>query len=93
MIIGIPKEVKTDEFRVGLTPSNVLKLVKDTHTVVIQKSAGEGSGFSDLEYLKAGAKILENAKQVYDEASLIVKVKEPQKSEYELLCEKHTLFC
>ena len=93
MIIGIPKEVKTDEFRVGLTPLNVLKLVEDSHTVVIQKSAGEGSGFSDLEYLKAGAKILDTAKQVYDEAILIVKVKEPQKSEYELLNEKHTLFC
>ena len=93
MIIGIPKEVKTDEFRVGLTPSNVLELIKDGHSVVIEKSAGEGSGFSDDAYLKAGAKLLENAKQIYDTAELIVKVKEPQKSEYELLNEKHTLFC
>ena len=93
MIIGIPKEVKTDEFRVGLIPSNVLELVKDGHIVVIQKSAGEGSGFSDSEYLQAGAKILENAKQVYAQANLIVKVKEPQEREYELLEEKHTLFC
>ena len=93
MIIGIPKEVKTDEFRVAATPSNVKQLVKDGHDVVIQKSAGEGSGFGDDAYLEAGAKLLENASQVYAEATLIVKVKEPQKSEYELLNEKHILFC
>ena len=93
MIIGIPKEVKTDEFRVGATPSNVEQLVKDGHDVIIQKGAGEGSGFSDDAYLKAGAKLAEDASQVYGEAVLIVKVKEPQKSEYELLNEKHILFC
>ena len=93
MIIGIPKEVKTDEFRVGATPLNVLELVNDGHEVLIQKSAGEGSGFSDDEYSKAGAEVVESAKAVYYKATLIVKVKEPQPSEYELLNEKHTLFC
>ena len=93
MIIGIPKEVKTDEFRVGSTPLNVLELVKNGHKVLVQKHAGEGSGFSDDEYSKAGAKVVEGAKEVYDSATLIVKVKEPQLSEYKLLNEKHTLFC
>ena len=93
MIIGIPKEVKTDEYRVGVTPSNVAVLLKDGHDVVVQSAAGEGSGFSDKEYLDAGAKIVADAKSVYDKAKLIVKVKEPQPSEYELLNEKHTLFC
>ena len=93
MNIGIPKEVKTDEFRVGLTPSNVAVLVKDGHGVFVQKSAGEGSGFSDEEYALSGAKLAQNAKELYEKASLIVKVKEPQKSEYEFLNEYHTLFC
>ncbi|MEN8304077.1 MAG: alanine dehydrogenase [Campylobacterota bacterium] len=93
MTIGVPKEVKTDEYRVGATPSNVLEFVKDGHEVFIQRSAGEGSGFSDDEYLKSGAIIVGSAKEVYEGATLIVKVKEPQPSEYELLDEKHTLFC
>ena len=93
MNIGIPKEVKTDEYRVGITPSNVLELVDDGHSVFIQKSAGEGSGFSDKEYLYAGAEIIPHAKELYSKSELIVKVKEPQPSEYELLNEKHTLFC
>ncbi|MCD6172838.1 MAG: alanine dehydrogenase [Sulfurimonas sp.] len=93
MIIGIPKEVKTDEYRVGITPSNVSQLVKDGHTIFIQSNAGEGSGFSDKEYLDAGAEIIPHAKELYAKSELIVKVKEPQLSEYELLNEKHTLFC
>lgn len=93
MIIGIPKEVKTDEFRVGATPLNVKQLVDDGHIVVFQEGAGVGSGFSDKEYAEAGANILKTAQMVYDKATLIVKVKEPQPSEYDLLNEKHTLFC
>ncbi|WP_415251162.1 hypothetical protein [Sulfurimonas sp.] len=69
-----PKEVKTDEFRVGVTPSNVKELVEDGHSVIVEKFAGEGSGFSDDAYLSVGAKLVENAKAVYDEAILIVKV-------------------
>ena len=93
MIVGVPKEVKTDEFRVGLTPLNVAELIKDSHEVLVEKSAGEGSGFSDEEYLNAGAKLAQNAKALYSGCELIVKVKEPQESEYELLEEKHALFC
>jgi len=93
MIIGIPKEVKTDEFRVGATPSNVALLVENGHSVVVQSNAGDGSGFNDNEYENAGAEIVPTAKNVYEKSELIVKVKEPQKSEYELLNENHTLFC
>ena len=93
MVIGIPKEVKTDEYRVGVTPSNVAVLLKDGHDVVVQSTAGDGSGFSDKEYLDAGAKIVADAASVYEKSKLIVKVKEPQASEYEYLTEKHTLFC
>jgi alanine dehydrogenase len=93
MIIGIPKEVKTDEFRVGATPSNVALLVEDGHMVYVQSTAGVGSGFSDDEYKKAGAKIVKDLATLYANSKLIVKVKEPQKSEYELLSKQHTLFC
>lgn len=93
MIIGVPKEVKSSEFRVGITPSNVALLVKEAHKVVVQSSAGLGSGFSDAEYIKAGAVIVQSAKELYNEAWLIVKVKEPQPSEYGFLNENHTLFC
>lgn len=93
MNIGIPKEVKTDEFRVASTPLNVSAFVKAGHKVYVQKSAGEGSGFSDKEYADAGAVILESAKELYANSTLVVKVKEPQASEYEFLNESHTLFC
>ena len=93
MIIGVPKEVKTDEFRVGITPQNTFLLVSDGHEVLIETTAGMGSGFSDDEYMKAGAKIVKTPKELYEKALLIVKVKEPQPSEYDLLHEKHTLFC
>jgi alanine dehydrogenase len=93
MTIGTPKEQKTDEFRVGLTPANVASLVGDGHSVLIQKSAGEGSGFSDSDYDKAGAKMVSTLEEVYASAKLIVKVKEPQALEYDLLNDTHTLFC
>ena len=93
MVIGIPKEVKTDEYRVGATPLNVSILTGNAHSVVIQSGAGEGSGFSDEEYIEAGASVVLSAKELYESASLIVKVKEPQPSEYAFLNEKHTLFC
>lgn len=93
MIIGIPKEVKADEYRVGASPLNVLELVSKGHDVFVQSEAGKGSGFSDTEYLDSGAKIVYGARALYDSAELIVKVKEPQPSEYNLLNETHTLFC
>lgn len=93
MIIGIPKEVKIDEYRVGATPQNVALLIKDSHVVFIQSGAGEGSGFSDESYLNAGARIVSSAKELYNTATLIVKVKEPQQEEYNFLNSKHLLFC
>src|SRR4051794_3072164 len=82
MIIGVPKEVKDQERRVGLIPSGVTALVEAGHQVVVQASAGEGSSLSDAEYVAAGARILPAAQEVWSQADWIVKVKEPQKSEY-----------
>lgn len=82
MIIGTVKEIKNGENRVGLTPFGSHALVQKGHTVLIEKNAGLNSGFSDEEYRKTGAKILEKAAQVYEKADLIIKVKEPQKSEF-----------
>jgi alanine dehydrogenase len=92
MVIGIPKEVKTDEFRVGATPFNVATLVQDGHRVLVEQDAGAGSGFGDADYAEAGAELLPGPAQIYAEAELIVKVKEPQPSEYDFLSEKHILF-
>jgi alanine dehydrogenase len=82
MMIGVPKEVKDQERRVGLIPSGVTALVEAGHRVLVQASAGEGSSLSDAEYEAAGATILPTAAEVWSMADWIVKVKEPQKSEY-----------
>lgn len=92
MKVGCPKEIKPQEFRVGLTPDAVQELVLHGHQVVIQTTAGEGSGFSDADYVAAGAKILPDAASVYGEAELIVKVKEPQSNELALLRRDQILF-
>ncbi len=92
MIIGIPKEIKTNENRVAITPSGVRDLIKCSHTVYIQKDAGVNSGFADSEYIEQGAKILSSIEEVYAIADIIVKVKEPQPSEYPLFKEGQTLF-
>lgn len=82
MIIGVPKEIKTSEYRVALTPGGVTELKNCGHEVHVETSAGNGSGFSDEDYLKAGAKILSSSDEVYANTEMIVKVKEPLKSEY-----------
>ncbi len=87
MIVGVPRELKQDEYRVGLLPVGVELLVRDGHTVLTQTAAGEGSGFADGRYLAAGAKIVDTAEEVWGEADLIVKVKEPQESELPLVGE------
>ena len=92
MIVGIPKEIKNNEFRVVMTPSGVATLVKNGHTVYVQKTAGEGSGFSDAEYEAVGAKILPTIADVYATAEMIVKVKEPIEPEYDLIREGQFLF-
>ncbi|MEK7405714.1 MAG: alanine dehydrogenase [Acidobacteriota bacterium] len=85
MIIGVPKEVKDHETRVGLVPSAVTALREASHRVLVQAGAGEGSSISDQEYEQAGAELLPSAWEVWDGSDLVVKVKEPQLSEYELL--------
>ena len=82
MIIGLPKEIKSFEFRVGLVPSNVSDYVAAGHTALVEAGAGLGSGFADQEYIDAGAEILENAADVWAKADMIVKVKEPLECEY-----------
>jgi len=92
MLIGLPKEIKNNEFRVGLTPSSVYELSHSGHHVFVETTAGVGSGYSDDDYQKAGAEIVIDAEQVFQQAELIIKVKEPQHEERVLLNEKHTLF-
>ncbi|MGH8048333.1 MAG: alanine dehydrogenase [Chthoniobacterales bacterium] len=92
MVIGVPKEIKEQENRVALLPSAAYQLVKRGHSVVVENSAGVGSGFSDEEYKAAGAKLVPEHAQVFAEADLIVKVKEPLTSEYTLLRKGQLLF-
>src|SRR5207302_7874116 len=82
MIIGVPKEVKDHETRVGLVPSGVSALREAGHDVLVESHAGEGSSLTDREYMAAGASILESAADVWSKADLVVKVKEPQSAEY-----------
>lgn len=92
MIIGIPKEIKNNENRVGMTPAGVSALIKHGHTVYVQHTAGEGSGFADEEYVEVGAKILPTIADVYAISEMIVKVKEPIAPEYPLIKEGQLLF-
>ncbi|MCE8586326.1 alanine dehydrogenase [Bacteroides fragilis] len=92
MIIGVPKEIKNNENRVGMTPSGVAELVKRGHTVYIQHTAGENSGFPDEAYIAAGAQILPTMEETYAAAQMIVKVKEPIAPEYKLICKGQLLF-
>ncbi len=92
MIIGVPKEIKTNENRVALTPAGAMELTKRGHTVYVQATAGEGSGFANSEYEGAGAKILPDIKSVYDIAEMIIKVKEPIEEEYGLIRQDQLLF-
>ena len=92
MIIGVPKEIKNNENRVALTPGGVAEMKKHGHTVYVQATAGMGSGFSDAEYVEAGAEILPTIEEVYAIAEMIIKVKEPIASEYNLIKEGQLLF-
>ena len=92
MRIGIPKEIKNNENRVGMTPAGVAELIRHGHEVMVQHTAGENSGFSDAEYEKVGARILPDIESVYREAEMIVKVKEPIKQEYKLIRKDQLVF-
>lgn len=92
MRVGVPKEIKNHEYRVGLTPPSVAELVAAGHEVIVETKAGMGIDFEDQDYVDAGARIVPDAKTVFAESDMIVKVKEPQQSEIALLEPRHLLF-
>jgi alanine dehydrogenase len=92
MKIGIPKEIKADEYRVGMTPPGVALLKSHGHEVYVQRGAGEGCRISNEEYVNAGAELIEDARNLYGLSDMVVKVKEPQDSEYDLLKDSQILF-
>ncbi|MEX0961797.1 MAG: alanine dehydrogenase [Simkaniaceae bacterium] len=93
MRIGIPKERKNHEYRVGATPGKVRVLVNEGHKVIVEKSAGKAIGFDDDLYEKVGAKIVSNIEEIYKDSEMIIKVKEPQPDEYPLIKKGQILFC
>lgn len=92
MLIGVPKEIKSHEYRVGLTPMSVSELTQSNHQVMIEKNAGAGIGFSDEDYQNAGAMISDSADEIFAKADMIIKVKEPQPSECKKLRQDQILF-
>ncbi|NOZ23375.1 MAG: alanine dehydrogenase [Planctomycetes bacterium] len=92
MIIGVPKEIKQDEYRVAMIPVGVEEMREAGHKVLVETKAGEGSGIADAEYRKAGAKIAPSAREVFKKSDMIVKVKEPLPSEYRFLRKGQTVF-
>lgn len=92
MVIGVPKEIKNNENRVGMTPAGVAELVKREHTVYVQQTAGNNSGFADEDYVNVGAKLLPTLEEVYAAAEMIVKVKEPITPEYKLIRRGQVVF-
>ncbi len=93
MIIGVPKEMKNNEYRVGVVPAGVEELTAAGHTVLIERGAGQGSAISDQEFQEAGAKILADKKELFRRAGMILKVKEPQPAEFSLIRPGQILFC
>lgn len=92
MLVGVPKEIKNHEYRVGMIPACVHELINNGHQVMIETNAGKGIGLSDADYEAAGAKIISTAKEIFDKADLIVKVKEPQHEECKMLRQGQVLF-
>ena len=92
MHIGVPREIKSHEYRVGLVPAGVRELAKPGHEVSIESGAGAGIGLADDAYVAAGARILPTAREIFDNCELIVKVKEPQAQECRMLREGQILF-
>ena len=92
MKIGVPKEIKVLEYRVGMVPAGVLELVHDGHEVIVERNAGAGIGLTDADYEEAGARVVGSAAAVFEQADLIVKVKEPQQAECAMLRQGQLLF-
>src|SRR5690554_3427042 len=92
MIVGVPREIKRDEYRVAMLPVGVEELVRQGHRVLVEVGAGLGSGLADHDYLRAGAQLAPDAAHIFAEADLIVKVKEPQPEEYKLIRPGQVIF-
>jgi len=92
MIVGVPKEIKSDEYRVAVVPAGVEQLKRAGHTVLVERGAGSGSGIKDEDYQVLGAAIIDSPKEIFAQAELICKVKEPQPNEIAMLNEAHTVF-
>ena len=92
MLIGVPKEIKNHEYRIGITPSGVAELVADGHIVLVEKDGGSAVGFHNEDYLSAGAEVVDTAAEIFDRSEMIVKVKEPQPQECKMLRPHQTLF-
>ena len=92
MIIGVPKEIKLQEHRIGLTPESVKALTDQNHEVFVENNGGFEAGFTNDDYLKAGAKIIETAEEIFKKAELIVKVKEPQMNEVKMIREGQIIY-
>ena len=92
MKIGVPKEIKSQESRIGLTPQSVKILVLEGHDVIVENDAGLEAGFENKEYIEAGAKISKTAIDIFSDAEIIVKVKEPQKKEVEMIKENQIIY-
>ncbi len=92
MLIGVPKEIKNHEYRVGMAPASVREAIKHGHQVMVQANAGEGIGVADEAYAKIGAEVVATAEEIFARAELIVKVKEPQANERKMLREGQVLF-
>ena len=92
MLIGVPKEIKNHEYRVGMAPASVREAIKHGHEVMVERNAGEGIGVSDDEYAKIGAQVIDSAAEIFARAEMVVKVKEPQAGERAMLREGQILF-
>ena len=92
MIIGVPKEIKLQEHRIGLTPDSVKTLIKKGHEVLVQSNGGFEAGFSNEDYKSVGAKIIEKAEEIFKKAEIIVKVKEPQMDEVKMIRENQIIY-
>ena len=92
MIIGVPKEIKSDESRVGLTPAGASALINSGHRVNIEKGAGFSSGFNDNDYSSIGCEIIDSANELFSTSEMIIKVKEPIEEEYKLIKPNHLIF-
>src|SRR5258706_14027673 len=92
MVIGIPKEIKNNEYRVALVPAGAEQLAEEGHTVLVESGAGLGTGIEDKEYTDAGGTILPSAREIFTRADMVVKVKEPLENEYGMLRSGKTVF-